>query len=43
MYVIPYNLKKISTNIMQIKVNERPIVLPFCLIRSGPKDVLKLT
>ena len=43
MYVVPYNRGKISNNIMQKKVNERWIVLPFSLIQSGNKNPLRLT
>ena len=43
MHVVPYNRKNISTNIMQKKVNERWIVLPFSLIQSGNKNPLRLT
>ena len=43
MHIVPYNLKKISTNIMQKKVNESWIVLPFSLIESGNKNPLRLT
>ena len=43
MHIVPYNLQKINTNIMQKKVNEFWIVLPFSLIQSGNKNPLRLT
>ena len=42
MHVVPYNPKKVSTNIMQKKGNEKWIVLSIPLIESGNKNPLRL-
>ena len=41
--IAPYSLKKISTNIMHKKVNERSIMLPFSLLPNGHKNPPRLT